>query len=890
MIRFLFFFSLITITHLYSVEAPAAIAASVDTRSPGITRVVGGVNAQSGAWPFMASIQKRSAFSFNWSHSCGGTLIAPSWVLTAAHCVEDEIPLSRIRVALGIHDLYSGSPNIHTIHSKIIHPSYNSRTLDSDLALLRLSQAASQSPVNLIDSDSLQQAGTTATLIGWGATAEGGGISRNLQQVDVPVLSQSTCNAFQVYNGDLTSNMLCAGYLVEEKDACNGDSGGPLVVYSDSLFKQIGIVSWGQGCARPNKPGVYTRIRPFVNWIQSTIGSDQSDEEEESSSQNPPSEEVEQEDLSISLSEALDYPNSSFQTGGSLPWMSQTHTTTDDQSAAQSGKIGSRQSSWIYHSFEGPGVLRFFWKVSSEPDHDYLAAYLNRREIGRLSGAVDWVEESVVLPAGEQGFRWMFRKDWSQNWGADKGYLDQISYSRGALSPSTNWIDFGEVVLGSSPAPRVIEFLNQNPTEELLISSLSLRGFHRRRFSISSDECSTNPLPSNQSCSVQLNFTPDREGWKRAYVLAMVDRRSGYQEWISVSANVIPTSAQIDENPPLPPSPTLPQTTLTPARVSFGSQPIGTESPPVVITLSNTGTSILTLDSILIPSNEQREIRVLEDHCSQSYLGSLAECEITLSFTPKYVGVIQTTLVLRTSDGNTAGNVPLSGKGISLEEVFGADGFTLEHGGVLPFTAAHDETSSRYVLRSGSILDSQSSWFEMNVSGPAHIGFQIQTSTEEVQDRFQLLVDGTLRFSLSGEIPWAPQRVVLSKGNHTLRFAYQKNPSLGSGLDQILLKDFFYLPEGVHLRPGWNQITSKQPRSVPIEEYFDSRNFSTFNQPFSVVWGWDAARRRYEIYIPEEQSRELRQDLLRAYAALEKIEPGRSYWIHMKEASVFYFE
>ncbi|KAJ4432547.1 hypothetical protein ANN_21170 [Periplaneta americana] len=111
-------------------------------------------------------------------------------------------------------------------------------------------------------------AGTSAVVSGWGTTSEGGSASTTLRQVAVPIVSDSSCNSAYSSYGGITARMICAGYTSGGKDACQGDSGGPLVANG----KLIGIVSWGAGCARPNYPGVYTKVSALRSWISSNTG------------------------------------------------------------------------------------------------------------------------------------------------------------------------------------------------------------------------------------------------------------------------------------------------------------------------------------------------------------------------------------------------------------------------------------------------------------------------------------------------------------------------------------------------------------------------------------------------------------------------------------------
>ena len=244
-------------------------------RAPGVTgaqaaapEIIGGREAVPGAWPWQAALlfdpdNGRSQF-------CGGALIDPNWVLTAAHCVVDWNAATTLYVLVGRHDLSSNAGSVVAVTRILVHPQYNDGNSDADIALLQLARPLADTTVSLATVPFA--AGDVATVIGWGTTVEGVSSSAPdvLMQVEVPIVSTTACTA--AYGGSITANMLCAGR--GGADSCQGDSGGPLMVPSaaPSGWTQIGVVSFGNGCGRAEFPGVYARVAPFVDWIAQQTG------------------------------------------------------------------------------------------------------------------------------------------------------------------------------------------------------------------------------------------------------------------------------------------------------------------------------------------------------------------------------------------------------------------------------------------------------------------------------------------------------------------------------------------------------------------------------------------------------------------------------------------
>jgi hypothetical protein len=238
-------------------------------------RIVGGTTATAGAWPWQVLIQRPGINVW-----CGGSLIDRSWVLTAAHCVSG-FNTGEMTIVLGEHNITRNedTEQRRTIVQTIIHPNYTSVSTGNDIALLRLNNPATiNNRVKIVPflvapgQNNRIAVGTNATTTGWGDTTEGGDPSNVLQQVNVPIVDNDVCNRSGSSTRPILDSMVCAGPENGGRDSCQGDSGGPLVVPDgNGRFLLGGIVSFGDGCARPNIFGIYTRVSSFTDWILSNI-------------------------------------------------------------------------------------------------------------------------------------------------------------------------------------------------------------------------------------------------------------------------------------------------------------------------------------------------------------------------------------------------------------------------------------------------------------------------------------------------------------------------------------------------------------------------------------------------------------------------------------------
>ncbi|KAM9316571.1 serine protease 56 [Gastrophryne carolinensis] len=237
-------------------------------------RIVGGSITSPGSWPWLVNIR------LNGELMCGGVIIGDAWVLTAAHCFNGDINELQWTVVVGEYDVSKQEDGKKVIQVKriITHPKFNQKTFNNDIALIELTSRVTVSskvmPVCLPTVPVDPAPGTNCYIAGWGSLYEDGPPSDVVMEASVPVLSQETCRK-TLGKGMLTNTMFCAGYLNGGVDSCQGDSGGPLTCQdsSSNQYYVYGITSWGDGCGEKGKPGVYTRVTSFIDWMRSQMKS-----------------------------------------------------------------------------------------------------------------------------------------------------------------------------------------------------------------------------------------------------------------------------------------------------------------------------------------------------------------------------------------------------------------------------------------------------------------------------------------------------------------------------------------------------------------------------------------------------------------------------------------
>lgn len=226
-------------------------------------RIVGGTRTSTAEAPWVVALTTASG-----QHFCGGTLVRPDKVVTAAHCTLDpstgeQRPPAELQVVSGRTDLRTDQGVVTEVARVWRHPEYTGFTQGEDVAVLTLSAPAPQSPLRMVGAAETgpYRQGTPGRVFGWGRTSESGPLSHVLRSVEVPVIANADCAG--AYSAFDAAAMFCAGAPEGGQDACAGDSGGPFVVNG----RLVGIVSFGTGCARAGQPGVYTRLSAYADEV-----------------------------------------------------------------------------------------------------------------------------------------------------------------------------------------------------------------------------------------------------------------------------------------------------------------------------------------------------------------------------------------------------------------------------------------------------------------------------------------------------------------------------------------------------------------------------------------------------------------------------------------------
>jgi secreted trypsin-like serine protease len=250
-------------------DALAAASSKEKIEQPFRRRIVGGEKTDINQHPWQVALQFRGQFF------CGGSIIAEKWILTAAHCFEGGFDAQGDwRSKAGATD-YSGSRGWLEAQRIVVYPDYKGKpTYENDLALVKMKVPPAGRVIPLASRSAIVPEGQPLEVTGWGAVSEHGSGSKTLLKATVPRVSTTECNAPQSYNGAIRDGMMCAGRREGGIDSCNGDSGGPLVWRTSDGPVLVGVVSFGRGCARELKYGVYTKVSAYRDWIDRTITAD----------------------------------------------------------------------------------------------------------------------------------------------------------------------------------------------------------------------------------------------------------------------------------------------------------------------------------------------------------------------------------------------------------------------------------------------------------------------------------------------------------------------------------------------------------------------------------------------------------------------------------------
>ncbi|XP_050949807.1 ST14 transmembrane serine protease matriptase b [Labeo rohita] len=237
------------------------------------SRIVGGKDSNEGEWPWQVSLHMKTQ-----GHVCGASVISNRWLVTAAHCVQDKekykySQADQWEVYLGLHHQSKTSKStLRHVKRIISHPQYDPMSYDNDIALMELDSPVTLSqsiwPVCLPDATHDFPVGKSVWITGWGKLREEvDDVASVLQKAEVRIINNTVCN--KLMDDGITPRMICAGVLAGGVDACQGDSGGPMTsTENNGRMFLAGVVSWGDGCGRRNRPGVYTRVTEYRSWIR----------------------------------------------------------------------------------------------------------------------------------------------------------------------------------------------------------------------------------------------------------------------------------------------------------------------------------------------------------------------------------------------------------------------------------------------------------------------------------------------------------------------------------------------------------------------------------------------------------------------------------------------
>lgn len=242
--------------------------------------IIGGQNAEQDAYPWMVGIAYKGNYSLYDAQFCGGSLIAPYWVVTAGHCIQG-LKVSSINIVFDAYSIMNPEPGFRkvSVDTIILHENYNiPNELDNDIALIKLSEPMMEGQsIQMVtpEKENLIIDGIESTTLGWGLVNENTQeYGDTLQKVNINVIDNTTCASNPYYAPYINASVMCAGNKNEKKGSCSGDSGGPLFIDDNGQSLLVGLASWvnGADCGSPGSPGVYTRLAYYYNWLVEKTG------------------------------------------------------------------------------------------------------------------------------------------------------------------------------------------------------------------------------------------------------------------------------------------------------------------------------------------------------------------------------------------------------------------------------------------------------------------------------------------------------------------------------------------------------------------------------------------------------------------------------------------
>lgn len=247
-------------------ERLLAVERAYDDQQAQDQRIIGGRPARIRDNPWQVALLSARVPVNAQAQFCGGSIVAPRWVVTAAHCVDGGTQPSQVAILVGTQSLQSGGRRVEAT-TIIVNENWTKPTHDFDIALVEVGADLGGTAIAGDTTASELPAAMPIRITGWGKTSMSASAgTRILQGVSVPYVTREVCNGPASYDGAVTGNMICAGLQEGGLDACQGDSGGPASAEVGGRRVLVGIVSWGQGCALRDKYGILTRVASFASW------------------------------------------------------------------------------------------------------------------------------------------------------------------------------------------------------------------------------------------------------------------------------------------------------------------------------------------------------------------------------------------------------------------------------------------------------------------------------------------------------------------------------------------------------------------------------------------------------------------------------------------------